>query len=162
MEGIQEQELVTPVSPAPGPAGQKSLGEMNWTELNNYFIGKGKVNRAAIFDRKGKNLACSPGLQIPEDEVITIIRCLDSICKGLDRPHFALFFGDARFLCFRPTTRTMIGRTRADFFVAHLCDDVIIFAFSPLLQESNISCIGEVWTFAREVQSRMEISAFIG
>jgi hypothetical protein len=156
-EQIRLEKPATPDNPPSKPA------RMNWVEMMNYFIGKGKVKRAAIFDLKGKCLSSSEKERsIPADEAVTICKYLGSEFQGLTQPHFGLFFGDIRYMCFRVTKNTIVGWTTTDFFVGHICQDVLIIALATIEMEPNFSCIGEVWTFANELRSRMEISAFIG
>jgi hypothetical protein len=135
---------------------------MNWTDMMNLFVGKGHVRRAAIFDLEGKCLAASEDPNIPHDEITSIVRCLNENYAVLNKPIFALFFGEERFVCFRATPNTIVGRTEKDFFVAYRCDEHLIVAFADIIVNPKISCIGEVWTFGNEIRSRMEISAFIG
>lgn len=163
MEGVTAPEkkvLENPKTPDNPPS---KPARMNWVEMLNYFIGKGKIERAAIFDVKGKCLSSSENERnIPADEAVTICKYLASEFRGLTQPHFGLFFGETRYMCFRVTKNTIIGWTKSDFFVGHICQDVLIIAFSSIEIEPKFSCIGEVWTFANELRSRMEISAFIG
>lgn len=140
----------------------KQTGAMDWVEMVSKLISKGRVKQAAIFDIKGKCLSASKDLIIPQDEVLSVVRVLDSEFALLNKPQFGLFFGELRYICFRADKSTVLGLTQNDFFVAHKCDDILIFAFCDIKTESEVSCIGEVWTFAREVKSRMEISTFIG
>lgn len=152
----QSEKPVTPDNPPSKPA------RMNWIEMMNYFIGKGKIKRAAIFDLKGKCLASSEKERSIPAEATTIFKYLGTEFKGLTQSHFGLFFGEHRYICFRVTKNTIVGWTKTDFFVGHICQDVLIIAFASIEVEPNFSCIGEVWTFANELRSRMEISAFIG
>lgn len=154
--------IKNPPTKGPGPGAVRKSVAMDWGEMILAFVAKGRINKAAIFDRKGKCMSTSPDLKIPQDEVISVVRCLDAEFVSLNKPHFGLFFGEDRFICFRADKSTVIGLTKTAFFVAHMCDDVLIFAFSDMLEESNVSCLAEVWTFAREVRSRMDLSAFIG
>jgi len=141
---------------------KKPPGAMDWVQIIGGFIAKGRVKRAAVFDRGGKCLTSSKELKIPQDEVISVVRCMDTEFVGLNKPHFGLFFGEDRYLCFRADKKTIIGLTRVEFFVAHIYEDIVIFAFADLEADTNVSCIGEVWTFAREVRSKMELEALIG
>lgn len=137
-------------------------GPMDWTDMMNLFVGKGRVKRAAIYDLKGKCLAASDDPNIPQDEIISIVRCLNEKYVVLNKPIFALFFEEERYVCFHATPNTIVGRTVSDFFVAYRCDDFVIIAFADIIVNPKFSCIGEVWTFGSEIRSRMEISAFIG
>ncbi|KAK3089174.1 hypothetical protein FSP39_001458 [Pinctada imbricata] len=157
MEAVPE-----PIKPPVPVQVQVKPEKMNWIQLMQYFVGKGKITRAALYDKKGKLLAANEDPKIPQDEIISITKCLDTNYVVLNKPHFGLFFGDERYLCFRAAENTIIGRTADDFFVAHACEDVVIIAFTRIVVEPKFSCLGEVWTFARELRSRMEISAFIG
>lgn len=135
---------------------------MDWTDMMNIFVGKGHVRRAAIYDLNGKCLAASEDPNIPQEEIISIVRSLNENYVVLNKPIFALFFGEERYVCFHATPNTIVGRTAKDFFVAYRCDDFVIIAFADIIVNPKFSCIGEVWTFGSELRSRMEISAFIG
>lgn len=135
---------------------------MDWTEMMNIFVGKGHVRRAAIYDLNGKCLAASEDPNIPQEEIISIVRSLNENYVVLNKPIFALFFSEERYVCFHATPNTIVGRTAKDFFVAFRCDDFVIIAFADIIVNPKFSCIGEVWTFGSELRSRMEISAFIG
>lgn len=135
---------------------------MEWTDMMNIFVGKGHVRRAAIYDLNGKCLAASEDPNIPQEEIISIVRSLKENYVVLNKPIFALFFGEERYVCFHATPNTIVGRTAKDFFVAYRCDDFVIIAFADIIVNPKFSCIGEVWTFGSELRSRMEISAFIG
>lgn len=166
MEEVQPAtpKVDQPASPSVSPDNPPSKpARMNWKEMMNYFIGKGKIKRAAIFDLKGKCLASTEKEKlIPSDEATTLSKFLGTEFHGLTQSHFGLFFGETRYICFRVTKNTIVGWTTTDFFVAHLCQDILIMGFASIEVEPSFSCIGEVWTFANELRSRMEISAFIG
>lgn len=166
MEEVQpaDSEIDQAASPPVSPSNPPSKpARMNWDEMMKYFVGKGKIKRAAIFDLKGKRLASTETEKhIPSDEATTLCKFLDTEFQGLTQSHFGLFFGETRYICFRVTKNTIVGWTKSDFFVAHLCQDILIMGFATIELEPSFSCIGEVWTFANELRSRMEISAFIG
>ena len=134
---------------------------MNWVESINYFIGKGKVKKAAIFSDGGKPLATSPDLQIPDQDVLSLMRCVSIPVNIYDRSQFGLFIGQVNYLCFKIDNSTLVGLTKEELFVAHRCDNVLILAFIPVIVETNTSCLGEVWTFAQELKSRMDVSQFV-
>lgn len=153
MEGVDPQVQAKP---------PRTPGVMNWVESINYFVGKGKVSRAAIYDSGGKQLAGSPDLQIPDQDVRAISACVSIPVDVYHRIQFGLFIGQVRYICFKVDNRTVIGITKDELFVAHHCDNVMIIAFVPVtLPESSTSCLGEVWTFAEELKSHIEVSQFV-
>jgi hypothetical protein len=144
------------------PQQPQTPGVMNWVESINYFVGKGKVSRAAIYDNGGKPLAGSPDIQIPDQDVRAISACVSIPVNVYHRTRFGLFIGQVRYICFKVDNSTVIGITKDELFVAHHCDNVLILAFVPVtLPESSTSCLGEVWTFAQELKSHMEVSQFV-
>ncbi|KAL3868640.1 hypothetical protein ACJMK2_041423 [Sinanodonta woodiana] len=134
---------------------------MNWVDSINYFIGKGKVQKVAIYDCGGKPLAATPELQFADQEVLGIIKCVNIPFNIYSRSQFGLFIGHTKYLCFKADDKTMIGLTEDDLFVAHICDSVMILAFITISVNADISCLGEVWTFAQELRSKMEVSMFV-
>lgn len=134
---------------------------MNWVELVNNFIQKGTVERAAIFNADGNCLA-STNSSISRDDVIAILRGLKTRMVLGNKANFGLFIDNNRYVCFKADDNTVIGHTVDSLFVANLCDDVVILAFVTVKPETESSCLGEVWTFAQELRTKMEISAFIG
>lgn len=145
----------------PTPQPRKSAA-MNYMESIHYFLGKGKVSKAAIFDRGGKPLAGSPDLNISDQEARAISACVSIPVDVYNRTQFGLFIGQINYICFKVDNQTVIGITKDELFVAHHCDDVMILAFIGVsLPETKISCLGEVWTFAQELKSHMEVSNFV-
>lgn len=151
-----------PVSPTQQQT--RTPGVMSWEESINYFVGKGNVTRAAIYDNGGKPLAGSPDMQISDQDIRAIAHsvALPEDVHVSHRVRFGLFIGQVRYICFKVDSKTMIGISREDLFVAHLCDNVMILAYVMLsLPESNVSCLGEVWTFAEELKSHMAVSHLV-
>lgn len=134
---------------------------MNWVELVNNFIQKGTVERAAIFHSNGSCLA-STNSSISSDDVMAILRGLNTRIVLGNKTNFGLFIENNRYVCFKADDDTVIGHTVDSLFVANRCDDVVILAFVAIKPEAEFSCLGEVWTFAQELRTKMEISAFIG
>lgn len=140
----------------------RTPGVMSWEESINYFVGKGKISRAAIYDHGGKPLAGSPDMQIPDQDVRAIGHCVNLPVDHFHKVRFGLFIGQVRYICFKVDGKTLIGISREDLFVAHQCDSVMILSYIALaVPESNVSCLGEVWTFAEELKSHMEVSQLI-
>ena len=139
----------------------RTPGAMNWVESINYFMGKGTIQKAAIFDNGGKPLAATQDLQMSDQDARAIKKCVSLPINVYDRTQFGLFIGQIRYLCFKVDSRTMIGVTKEELFVAHLCDDVMILAFVSILVDTSTSCLGEVWTFAQELKSHIEVSTFV-
>ena len=134
---------------------------MNWAESINYFLGKGKIRKAAIYSDGGKPLAATQDLQLPDQDVLALMRCVAIPVNIYDRTQFGLFIGQINYLCFKIDNSTLVGLTKEELFVAHSCDNVMIVAFIPIVTETSVSCLGEVWTFAQELKSRMEVSQFV-
>jgi len=135
---------------------------MSWEESINYFVGKGKINRAAIYDTGGKPLAGSEDLQVSDQDVRAVINCVSLPVDKFHKVRFGLFIEHIRYICFKVDERTLIGISREDLFVAHQCDNVLILAYIPLAaQETNVSCLGEVWTFAEELKTHMAVSQLV-
>lgn len=148
------------MEPQPGPI-PRTPGAMNWVESIDYFIAKGKVSRAGIFDNGGKELAGTPDLQISDQDARAIKHCVDLPVNIYDRTKFGVFLSQSRYVCLKVDSRTLIGMNKEELFVGHRCDDVLIIAFVPLRVDTSVSCLGEVWTFAEELKSHMEVSQFV-
>jgi len=146
----------------PQPAATRVPGVMNWEESINYFVGKGKIQRAAIFEHGGKMLAGTPDMQLSDQDIRAIVHCVGLPLNVFHKFRFGLFIGQVRYVCFKVDDRTMLGVSRDDLFVAHICDNVLILSFVELNKpETDVSCLGEVWTFAQELKSNMDVSQLV-
>jgi hypothetical protein len=86
---------------------------------------------SAIFDLKGKCLSSSEKERsIPADEAVTICKYLGSEFQGLTQPHFGLFFGDIRYMCFRVTKNTSKSLT-GEIIVSMYYTNIYTFTFDP-------------------------------
>lgn len=151
---VQQQQLL--------PQQPRVPGFMSLDDSINYFVGKGKVTKAAIYDSGGKPLAAVPDMQVSDQDVRAIANCVSIPINVYHRDRFGLFIGNIRYICFKVDTRTLIGITKEELFVAHQCDTVMIIAFLELnTYETKASCLGEVWNFAEELKSHMEVSTFV-
>ncbi|KAL4236091.1 hypothetical protein ACF0H5_004477 [Mactra antiquata] len=140
----------------------QGAGFMNFEDSINYFVGKGKVSKAAIYDSGGKPLAGTSDMQISDQDVRAIANCVSIPINVYHRIRFGLFIGNVRYICFKVDSQTVIGITKDEIFVAHQCDTVMIIAFVQLAQQkTDVSCLGEVWNFAEELKSHMEVSTFV-
>ncbi|KAH3832116.1 hypothetical protein DPMN_105483 [Dreissena polymorpha] len=154
-EPQQQPQLAPPKHP-------RMPAVMNWEESVNYFVSKGNISRVAIYDQGGKPLAGTPDLQFQDGDVRSIYNCVKLPLNVFHKYRFGLFLGAERFICFKVDSLTMIGVSRDSLYVAHLCDNVMILAFVALQgPETRVSCLGEVWTFAQELKSHMEVSQFV-
>lgn len=135
---------------------------MNYVDSIDHFLGKGKVSKAAIFDRGGKPLATSPDLKISDQEARAISACISIPVDLRRKTQFGLFIGKINYICFKVDNKTVIGVNKDKLFVAHHCDDVMIVAFvRVVLPEGRTSCLCEVWNFAEELKTKLDVSNFM-
>lgn len=147
--------------PAPAKPSRKSAA-MDYTESIHYFLGKGKVSKAAIFDSGGKMLAGSDDISISDQDARALSACVSIPVDVYHRNQFGLFIGQVHYICFKVDNQTVIGLTKDELFVGHHCDNVLIVAYIPVnIPDTKVSCLGEVWTFAEELKSHMEVSTFV-
>lgn len=140
----------------------RTPGVMSWDESINYFVGKGKIGKAGIYDTGGKQLAGSENLQVSDQDIRSIEHCVSLPVDKFHKVRFGIFIEQVRYICFKVDSKTLIGVSREDLFVAHMCDNVLILAYIPLgVEETNVSCLGEVWTFAEELKSHMAVSQLV-
>lgn len=139
----------------------RTVGVMNWQERIDYLVGKGRISRVAIFGIGGKPLAGTTGLHIPDLDIVALCECVDLPLNVYNRSNFGLFIGQVQYLCLKVNANTLLGISKEDLFVAHRCDNVLILAFVPMLTDTTVSCLSEVWTFSEELKSHIEVSHLV-
>lgn len=124
--------------------------DSEWRNLHLKLTRNGKIEKAAIVDKSGKIVACSPDFSLKDSDINTLNCALAGQYSSLVK----ITFGKGVFTCFRQCEEndTLLGKNEDEILVAHRQNGFLVVGIG--YSDTPGSCLYEVTHFAKRFKSK--------